>query len=183
MPRRSSVSRVRENRTHGLKGEWGTGPASAGTAPLTTNDPRPPEPMRPAAVAAPPRRPPPASERLGRGHGASRGRSRVPRGRDHQRRRGRSARLRGPRAGAGRRDARRGRADRKGRRRARDGRRRGGIRDGAGRAGGCAAERRGRRLQPRGHRLRRRQASAIPTGTRSGSGRSARRRRTTATGS
>jgi hypothetical protein len=27
MSRRPSVSRVRENRTHGLKGEWGTGPA------------------------------------------------------------------------------------------------------------------------------------------------------------
>jgi hypothetical protein len=27
MPRRSSVSRVRENRTHGLKGEWGNRPA------------------------------------------------------------------------------------------------------------------------------------------------------------
>ncbi len=122
----------------------------------SVHDPRPPEPVRPAAVAAPPRRPPPAAERLGRGHGASRGRGRVPRGRDHQRRRGRRARLRGPRACAGRRDARRGRADRKGRRGARDGRRRGRIRDGAGRAGGCAAERRGRRLQPRGHRLRRR---------------------------
>jgi hypothetical protein len=29
MSRRPSVSRVRENRTHGLKGEWGTGPAMA----------------------------------------------------------------------------------------------------------------------------------------------------------
>jgi hypothetical protein len=29
MSRRPSVSRVRENRTHGLKGEWGTGPATA----------------------------------------------------------------------------------------------------------------------------------------------------------
>ena len=29
MSRRPSLSRVRENRTHGLKGEWGTGPAQA----------------------------------------------------------------------------------------------------------------------------------------------------------
>ncbi len=35
MSRRSSVSRMRENRTYGLKGGWGNGPA--GTAPLTTN--------------------------------------------------------------------------------------------------------------------------------------------------
>ena len=36
MSRRPSVSRMRENRTYGLKGGWGTGPLS-GTAPLTTN--------------------------------------------------------------------------------------------------------------------------------------------------
>ena len=35
--RRPSVSRVRENRTHGLRGGWGNGTAR-GTAPLTTND-------------------------------------------------------------------------------------------------------------------------------------------------
>ena len=57
------------------------------------SDNRPPEPLRPAAVAAPPRRPAPASERLGRGHGESRGRGWISRGRDHQRRRGRHARL------------------------------------------------------------------------------------------
>ena len=38
MSRRPSVSRMRENRTYGLKGGWGNGPRS-GTAPLTTNDP------------------------------------------------------------------------------------------------------------------------------------------------
>ncbi len=37
MSRRPSVSRMRENRTYGLKGGWGTGPA-IGTAPLTTNE-------------------------------------------------------------------------------------------------------------------------------------------------
>ena len=39
MSRRPSVSRMRENRTYGLKGGWGNGPA--GTAPLTTNGDRP----------------------------------------------------------------------------------------------------------------------------------------------
>ena len=56
-------------------------------------DHRSPEPVRPAAVAAPPRRPAGASERLGRGDGEGRGRGRVPGGRDHQRRGGRDARL------------------------------------------------------------------------------------------
>src|ERR1700682_3563240 len=36
MSRRSAVSRVRENRTQGLKGGWGNGPASR-APPLTTN--------------------------------------------------------------------------------------------------------------------------------------------------
>ncbi len=151
--------------------------------PVFLADDRPPEAVRPAAVAATPGRPPPASERLGRGHGESRGRGWVSGGRDHQRRRGRNARLRGPRGCAGRRDACRGRADRQGRRGARDGRRRGRLRDGTppswslrcGAPGPPAATSRTPTTPPA--------ASAIPTGTRSGSGRFARPRRRTATGS
>ena len=56
-------------------------------------DDRPPGPVRPAAVPATPRRPPSASERLGRAHRESRRRGRVFRGRDHERRRGRHAGL------------------------------------------------------------------------------------------
>ena len=152
--------------------------SGVGSAHELLTDHRFPEPVRSAAVPAPPRRTAPPSQRLGRGHGQSRGRCRVPRRRDRQRGRGGRARLRGPR-GAGGRDARRGRADRERGRGARDGRRRGRLRDGARRAGRCAAQRRGGRLQPRGHRPRR--ACAIPTSRRSGSGRFARPRRRTAT--
>ena len=49
MPRRSSVSRMRENRTSGSKGEWGNRPAR-GTAPLTTSG-------APTPAVAPQRRP------------------------------------------------------------------------------------------------------------------------------
>src|SRR5215216_1923215 len=62
---------------HALRSNGGV---ESSRGPLTDN--RSPEPVRPAAVAATPRRPAPASERLGRGDGESRGRGWVSRGRD-----------------------------------------------------------------------------------------------------
>src|SRR5262249_46136886 len=64
-------------------------------------DDRPSGSVRVAAIAASARRPPPASERVGRGHSEGGRRSRLPGGRDHQLGRSCVARLRrwGARAG------------------------------------------------------------------------------------